>query len=147
MKVKISLFLTLLLLNSASVFAEQESVGEQMERYVQMPPVIRIAAPIVSAEKNGREEWVGITLMGPLRNTDFYGIHFAYLIENNSGSVLNGISIATYGNAELCNGLQLGLLLNESNANGWQFGIIGNQASYCRGWQFGFINGQRTDRA
>ena len=69
--------------------------------------------------------------MGPLRNTDFYGIHFAYLIENNSGSVLNGISIATYGNAELCNGLQLGLLLNESNANGWQFGIIGNQASYC----------------
>ena len=32
MKVKISLFLTLLFLNSASVFAKQESVGEQMER-------------------------------------------------------------------------------------------------------------------
>ena len=60
-----------------------DSVEQEVEKYIRMPPVIRLAAPVVSSDKNGREEWIGISLMGPMPDTDFYGIHCAYFIENN----------------------------------------------------------------
>ena len=68
-----------------------DSVEQEVEKYIRMPPVIRLAAPVVSSDKNGREEWIGISLMGPMPDTDFYGIHCAYFIENNKNSVINGI--------------------------------------------------------
>ena len=114
-----------------------DSVEQEVEKYIRMPPVIRLAAPVVSSDKNGREEWIGISLMGPMPDTDFYGIHCAYFIENNKNSVINGISISTYGDARLCNGLQAGLMLNESDMNGMQMALIGNQAQNVNGWQLG----------
>lgn len=59
-----------------------DSVEQEVEKYIRMPPVIRLAAPVVSSDKNEREEWIGISLMGPMPDTDFYGIHCAYFIEN-----------------------------------------------------------------
>ena len=117
-----------------------DSVEQEVEKYIRMPPVIRLAAPVVSSDKNGREEWIGISLMGPMPDTDFYGIHCAYFIENNKNSVINGISISTYGDARLCNGLQAGLMLNESDMNGMQMALIGNQAQNVNGWQLGIVN-------
>ena len=120
--------------------AYADSIEQDVEKYIRMPPVIRLATPIVSSDKNAREEWIGISIMGAIPNTDFYGIHCAYFIENNENAVVDGISIATYGDARLCNGLQVGLLLNESNVNGMQLAVIGNQTQHVNGWQLGIVN-------